>query len=175
MPRNYTVIIPTSPYVKAFTAKFYGDPIEINNKTTIGSFLIGTLSKKTIDVKCIREKKDIRFKFFIAQLQCIAPWSQMDNYGYHLTENHIIQINRYLENIFEEKLYHYVQHRIKQNSRYAGYDKAYESFIEDYNLPESVTVELLKQIEYRFRKKLFKKSIPTLTPPETAQQKIAFA
>jgi hypothetical protein len=45
MPRTYTVTIPTSPYVKAFTAQHYGDPIDINNKTSIGSFLIGVLTK----------------------------------------------------------------------------------------------------------------------------------
>lgn len=173
--RIYTVTIETSPYIKAFASKLYGDPIEINNKTTIGSFLIGTLSKKSIDVKCIREKKDIRFKFFIDQIQCIAPFSQMDNYGYYLTENHIIQINRYLENVFDETLYFYVQARINTNNRYAGYEKALENFITDYNLPETVTIDLLKKIEYRYRKNLLKKSIPTLSTPKTATQKLLFA
>jgi hypothetical protein len=40
---------------------------------------------------------------------------------------------------------------------------------------ENVSVELLKQMEYRFRKKLLKKSIPTLTPQIQPQQKFVFA
>jgi hypothetical protein len=175
MPHIYTVTIPTSPYIKSFVTAIYGNPVAISNKNPLGSFLIGVMTKRAIDVKCIREKKDIRFKFFIDALTCIAPWSQMDNYGYHLTENHIIQINRWLENIFEERLYFYVQSRINQNSRYAGYDKAYEAFINEYNMPENVSVELLKKIEYRFRKKILEKSIPPLSPPKIARQKMLFA
>lgn len=175
MPRIYTVTIPTSPYVKAFISQLYGNPIRINNKTTIGSFLIGTLSKTSVPAKHTQESRDLRFKFFIDELTCVASLSDMPVYGFHLTENHIIQVNRYLENIFDEQLYFYVQRRINAGSRYAGYDKAYESFVTEYNMPENVTVDLLKQIEYRFRKKLLKKSIANLTPPKISPQKLLFA
>ncbi len=174
MPQQFTVTIPTSPYIKALVAHLYGHPVRINNKNTVGCFLIGVLSKKTFDAKLITEHKDLRFKFFIEEITCIAPWSQMDNYGWHLTENHIIQINRFFENIFDTHLYFYVQNRIKNNIRYAGYNQAYESFIIDYKMPENVTVELLKQIEYRFRKRL-KKSIPELILPEAIHQNALFA
>jgi hypothetical protein len=175
MSRIYTVTIPTSPYVKAFISQLYGDPIRINNKTTIGSFLIGTLSKTSMPAKHSQESRDIRFKFFIDSLTCVASLSDMPVYGFRLTENHIIQINRYLENIFDEQLYFYVQRRINASSRYAGYDKAYEAFITEYNMPENVTMDLLKQIEYRFRKKISKKSLANLTPQKLPPQNLLFA
>lgn len=170
----YTVTIPTSPYIKAFVTKLYGDTIRINNKTSLGSYLIGVLTKKSIDVKCIQDKKDLRFKFFVDKLSCVAPFSQMDNYGYNLSENHIIQINRYIENLFEETLYFYVQNRINKNNRYSGIEKAIENFVEEYNLPENVTMDCLKKIEYRYRKKIESISIPTLSAPKNAQQTFVF-
>lgn len=173
--RHYTVSIPTAPYIKAFVSKYYGDPLPINNQTTIGAFLIGVMSKKTQQVGSSPQKKDTRFNFFVDAITCIAPWSQMNNYGYYLTQNHIIQINRYLESLFDEQLFFWIDRRINKEKRYAGYTHALEAFISYYNMPENVGVELLKKREYRYREKTQKKSIATLPPRQNCRQNPLFA
>jgi hypothetical protein len=171
MINHYSVAIPTNPYLKAFITRFYGDPISINNRSHIGVFLIGVMSKENFSTRMAFDKKDIRYKFFTEKIQCVAPVSLMSRYGYYLSEDQVIQINRYFETLFEEQLYFYVQRNIDTTKRRSGYEKAIENFADFYNieLNEKVSFDCLKKIEYRFRKKTEKISLTTLSAQKQPQ------
>jgi hypothetical protein len=178
MSSIYTVTIPTNPYLKAFITCFYGDPVSIDNKSHLGIYLIGVMSKKKPFSNLRQEEKTERYRYFTEKLQCVAPISYMSVYGFSISQDHVILINRYFESLFEEQLYHFVQRNINPNKRYSGYQSAIENFCLYYNidLNGSVSFECLKKIEWRYRKKVQnpvqKKSFMVLSPLQRITQRL---
>lgn len=175
MAQHFTVQIPVSPYIERFITSIYGQTIAINNNTTIGSFLIGVLQKRYIDHKMTPVFLQQRMSFFTAKVTCIAPLHMMEEFGYILRPDQVVAINRHYEKVFEEHLYFYVQNRIKKEGRYKGTRQAIEQFAEDYKLPvyESITMDCLIKMEYRFRKKLQELSSPDLSAPKQSALQLA--
>jgi hypothetical protein len=166
----YTVTIPTKPYIRNFIATLYGDPIPITNKNNVGIFLIGVMTKTRIAARLNPGVKGKYFQQLTSEITCVCPLSQMANYGYLVNENHIIQINRYFESIFEEHLYFWVLNRIDRNKRRSGYQEAIETFMDRYILHETTNFDTLKKIEYRYREELKKnleKSLALLSPQKS--------
>jgi hypothetical protein len=92
----------------------------------------------------------------------------MRSYGIDLTDDHIIQINRFFDQTFQENLYHFVQRNTDADARVKGIDKAIEKFAEQYGilLQHHVTFENLKKMEWRFRKmreEILAKNVPSIT------------
>jgi hypothetical protein len=156
MINHYSVAIPTNPYLKAFITRFYGDPIRIDNKSLVGVFLIGVMSKEKFSTCLPYNDRDVRYKFFTDKIQCIAPVASMAIYGYYLSDHQVIQVNRYFEQLFEEQLFFYVQRNVDTTKRYSGYEIAIENFASFYGieLNDHVSYDCLRKIEYRYRKRL---------------------
>lgn len=153
---SYTVTIPTKPHIKNFIASLYGDPVRITNNNSIGIYLVGVLSKKNFHVQAKPGVKGRYLQQLTDKLCCVAPLTQLAHYGHIIRGDHYIQLNRYFEAIFEEHLYFWVDNRIDRNKRRSGYEKAIESFMDRYNLHQTVNYDTLKKIEYRFREDLEK-------------------
>lgn len=150
----YTVTIPTKPHIKNFIACLYGDPVRITNTNSLGVFLVGVLSKKNFSVQAKPGVKGRYLQQLTDKITCTAPLSKMAQYGYIMRGDHYIHLNRYFEAIFEEHLYFWVKNRTDRSKRFCGSEEAIYSFMDAYNLHQTVKFETLLKIEYRFRKEL---------------------
>jgi len=85
--------------------------------------------------------------------------------GFSLDDNKIIAINRYFEEQFQEELYNFCQNNIKDKKWRPGIAKAIASFTETYGIimDEDVTLDALKQAEFRHRKNI-EKTLQTFVP-----------
>lgn len=158
MSKFFTVQIPTSTYLKVFIDREFGDPVPINNRSLLGTVLIATLEKQKKFTRLSKIDRDFRFQHFSEKITCRAPISVMKDFGFALTEDHTIQINRFFEQYFDRELYFFVKHRIRENERYSGYKEAIQEFATHYGLilEEHITYEALKKMEYRYRKTVLK-------------------
>jgi hypothetical protein len=167
MPGSFTVQIPVSPYVKKFVVAEFGNPVRISNYNFFGIFIIGVLQKENFSTRLTFNKKNLRYNHFTEKITCVAPISLIRNLGYHVSDDHIIQINRFFEYCFDRELYYFVKQNTNTNTRYAGYKQAIEKFAFHYDIhiENEVSFEALKKMEYRYRKTIIKKSVATLSPP----------
>lgn len=168
MADTFSVQIPTSPYLKKFVIAEFGDPIRINNDSLIGVFLIGILEKQNFHIPLKLDEKDFRYRHFTEKITCIAPTTLMKDFGFAIKADHAIQLNRFFEEHFDRELYYFVKRNTIAGARYAGYKQAIEAFAALYSieLEKTVTFESLKKMEYRYRTKMYKKSVEDLSSPE---------
>ena len=151
--KNFTINIPTKPYLAKYIASRYGHPVKLNNNTLMGIVVLSLLQKKICSHIPLR-LKHLQFRTFTSEITCLAPWSYMNDYGVDLSDDQIIQLNRAWDAQFDEELYYHVKRSIKTEGRYKGYNEAIESFaqINGIVIGEDTTFECLKKTEYRFRK-----------------------
>jgi len=171
MPRTFIVSLPCKPHVAKYAELRYGRcaPIPINNSTAVGALMVGLLQKPQFSYKLSEKDKDVRFRHFTARLAFRADIYLWHSIGYHLTDDHILQANAFLEADFNDRLAIYVWSQTKSpDHRYRGIQDAIEAFAEFYGieLPEMITLDGLKKIEYRTRKRMGKTLI-TLNEPAT--------
>lgn len=182
--KNFTINIPTKPYLAKYISSRYGHPVLLNNNTLFGIVILSLLQKKVHNHIPLR-LKHLQFRTFTAEITCLAKWSYMNDYGVDLTDDQIIQLNRAWDAQFDEELFFHVKRSIRTEGRYKGYNEAIESFAEINGIiiGEDTTFECLKKTEYRFRKQqqnilvksvpsqisgdenIFVKNVPSLDPP----------
>lgn len=157
--RVFTIRIPTTPYFKKFITKYHGHPIRINNNTPIGVVVITLLqNKKHINYK--EKNKDTRFITFNDHIIATLPMDAIKYWGCNLSEDAVIQLNRYYEAFFEESLYFYVQRNIRPDGRYKGYNEAIQKFADYFGITDDdISMEGLKKMEYRYRKNIEKRNL----------------
>ena len=160
----YKVSIPAKPYIAKFAHKRYGNPVSINNASTLSALIRGLLHKPAFDCKYSISKSDLRFKYFTSLIECTAPLTQMAQLGYALTTDQIIQVNTFLEEDFKERLMLFVAKSADWQQRRAGIDQAIEAFAEYYSIliDEEITFDGLKKMEYRARTCTGKKTFPNV-------------
>lgn len=155
--KNFTINIPTKPYLAKYIASRYGHPVQLTNNTLLGIVVLSLLQKKVCTHQNLREKH-LQFRSFTAQITCLAPWRYMYSYGVDLSDDQIIQLNRAWDAQFDEELYYHCQRNIKKAGRYKGYQESIELFADIHGIVigEDTSFECLKKTEYRFRKSLEK-------------------
>lgn len=168
--KYYSVTVPTKPHLYKYITTREGSPLFMNSDSPFCIMLRCCLGK---NVHTDRSKKEIagRMQFFTSDIQIMIPTSKMSLFGFSINEHHIIMLNRFLENDFEDELVRHSRYFIKEDVRYAGFKEAYESFAEKFNisLEEDIPYDTLKKIEYRARKRLeniFPQNVPSLIQPE---------
>lgn len=171
MPRTFTVTIPAKAHIAKYSAVRYGHTIRISNTTAVGALMIGLLNKPSFNSGYPTHKKDIRFLHFNSHIQFIADIRDWYTVGTHLSDEHIIQVNTFLENDFADRLAVYVWSQTNHNTRYRGINEAIISFADHLGIviDEDITFDGLKKMEYRKRKEL-EKSLTTLSAPATGMQ-----
>lgn len=158
MCKKFTVKIPTSAYIKVYIESQFGSPVPINNKNIIGIYLVGLLEKNNFRIAMNPKEKNLRFQKLKENIKCEAPISVMKDIGWHLREDHIIQINRFFEEHFEHELYMFVKRNTIPGSRYLGYKQAIHLFANEKNIEieKHISYEGLKKMEYVYRKRIKK-------------------
>ena len=164
--KKYSVLIPTSSHLKKFLSVEYGHPVKIDNKTLIGTVIISMLQKQNFHVALKPVQKVQQVDGFTTSLSCVAPMSVMKDYGHSITADQAIQLNRFFEKFFYEKLYLFVQHRINKDKRKLGVQDAIFEFCSHYDieLDSDISYDSLKKSEWRWRKnqnKIFRAFVPS--------------
>jgi len=121
---------------------------------------------KIVPTKPIGKAKEITVINYTSYIQCVAPLSLIRDIGFIITNDQVIQFNRFVDDLFEEYLYIFVQKNTKQNQRYCGFKEAIELFAQIHNIEIDVdiTFDTLKKAEYRHRKNIEKKLVASLSP-----------
>ncbi len=171
MPRTFTVTIPAKAHIAKYAAVRYGSPVRISNRTTLGALMIGLLNKPQFNSCYASQKKNIRFLHFNSRIQFIADIRDWHIIGTSLSDEHIIQVNTFLENDFADRLCVFVWSQTNHQARYRGIDKAIQQFADHMSISigTDITFEGLKKMEYRRRKEL-ENSLTTLSSPATGLQ-----
>lgn len=117
----------------------------------------------------VKNDRDLRMKFFNDELIFKTPVTNMRTVGLGLSDDAIIQLNRFFETMFENDLYEFCKRHIDPTCRRAGYDKAITMFADQYaiDLDSDISFEALKKTEFRMRKKYLQSFgiSPTAMPP----------
>ena len=161
---KYSVGIPTTSHLCKFLLVEYGNPVKIDNSTLIGTVIISLLGKASFHVSMNPLQKKQQSGTYTSTLTCQAPISLMKDYGHSITMDQAIQMNRFFERFFFEKLYLFVQHRVDKHKRNMGVQEAILDFCSFYEIDteREISYDALKKAEYRFRKKQ-KKSFDILS------------
>jgi hypothetical protein len=163
---TYTVSFPVKPYIKRYVHTIGEAPVKFNGKSMLCQIIRAFIvNKKSL---CLTQKQ--RSSFFnlrTEKLEMIIPVNYMSRVGIEVDHDGIILINRWLEEVFERALHQFIRDHTKSSGRYVGYKDACEAFAELYNiiLEEDITLDGLKKMEYRFRKKnkiFFTTLVPSL-------------
>lgn len=169
---SFKIILPVKPHIRKYMHILYGYPVLIDQNKFIGSIIISLLQKKSLPTGINMEYRKQRRMYLTAQVECFATIYRYQDNGLNLTEDHILAINRLMENQFNDDLYRWMLHKSNPGDvRVKGYNKAMRSFMHYYCLEEDVdiTFEALKKAEYRRRthiennrKKLLQEFVPNI-------------
>ena len=153
-PQYFTVKILTKPYLKKYLQSIYGQPIIFTTKNFFGSVVLALLEKPSVP----REKKDkmrLRIDSFTSTLEIYCPiwFLKQHKYGFDISEAHIIALNKLFEQRFTEDLFKFCK---VLNLCGVDIEDGLEEFCRMHSLEidEDITIEGLKQKEYRYRKHL---------------------
>jgi len=168
MASKFYVKIPMPSYLAKFVLARYGNnkAIDIENSNTISTTIYSLLQKPYIKTLESNKAKEITVINYTSYIQCVAPLSLIRDIGFIITNDQVIQFNRFVDDLFEEYLYIFVQKNTKQNQRYCGFKEAIELFAQIHNIEIDVdiTFDTLKKAEYRHRKNIEKKLVASLSP-----------
>lgn len=158
-------MIPTSPHLKKFISVEYGNPVKLDNGSLLGVVVISLLSKDSFHVALKPKEKSKLMTGYAATVSCCAPMSLMKDYGHSISMDKVIQLNRFYEKLFYEKLFLFVQHRLNKSKRKMGVQDAIVEFCDYYSieLDNEISYDALKKAEYRHRtnqNKIFRGIVP---------------
>lgn len=160
--KSFTFQLPVKKYVKKYLSGIFGDTIPAQMETDIGFVILTTLTSR-LEGKVCRGYNN-QFK---------NPWHStivftIPFHYFYLTKKEIsihtcILLNRYLENKFEQALSIHVEKHI---ARGGLIKQAIEDFCRLYQIQidEDITLDALKQMEYRSRKKNTELILRRLSP-----------
>lgn len=161
---HYTVVLPVKPYIKKYVTAIEGDPIHFDSRSMLCMIIRAYLQNKArtgLSASQFKAHQSARNQ----QLQIIVPIKKMWYIGHHIKPDHMVLINRFLEDCFERALNHHINSNTKGDGRFRGYKEAYHTFAELYSIDmgRDISYEGLKQLDFRNRKK-FEKNFLTLVP-----------
>jgi len=170
---HYTVVLPVKPYVRKYVAAIEGDTIHFNSDSMLCLIIRAYLQNSN---RCGLSKQQIQTNLLTrtSEIKILIPATPKNKstIGFELKGDHIVLINRFLEDCFERALLHYIKMHTKREGRFKGYKEAFYGFAELYNivLEEDISYDGLKKIEHRSRcssadaEKKIDKNIFTLVP-----------
>ena len=99
------------------------------------------------------EDKKKKLTAYTGGVVCKAPLSMMKDYGYCMSTDKIVQINRFYEKLFYEKLFLFVQHKLDKNKRKMGVQDAINDYCDIYgiDIDTDISYDAMRKAEYRNR------------------------
>ena len=153
MENYFPLTLNTKPFLKKYLQSLYGNPVIFSSNNSLGVILIGLLERP---YKPHKSPDIIQFRAFDkydCHLQIFLPKTILTKhrYGYALSNQQIITLNKFFENLFEEDLCKEIvlasMYRVKLR-------KAMEHFCwrHQISIEEDISYDCLKQKAYRYRK-----------------------
>lgn len=150
----FTLKILTKPYLKKYIHSLYGRTVIFSSANQFGTIILALLDKPST----IRERKEkIKMKLdeYNVELLIFCPiWFIKKNmYGFDISDNHMISLNKYIEQRFTEDLFKFCY---IMNKCGISLEEAMEEFCKCHNIEidDDITMDALKKKEYRYRKHL---------------------
>ncbi len=172
MGRNYSIQIPTKPYLKKYLQSLYGNPVVFYAKNYFGVTVLSLMQRKFF----FRQNETFVHKAFdryTQQLDIEFPywWMKQSHFPQDIPVQNILILNKLFEERFEEDLYSYVLFSAASGAEIKA---AMESFCMIYNIeiPEDISYDALKKKEFRHRKEKSKNFIAKLSPEKIHPVKI---
>jgi len=152
--KYYLVKVPCKRYIRKFITSIFGDPVKADRSSSVGCFLNSILTKNTYESRNIGDVFDT--KYMHDHIPFMINKFQFTHIGFDVPKDKVLELNRYLENMFEEMLYSYCHVRIDINPERK---KLIEEFVRLYKIEvdEDISMDALVKMEYRFRKGIEKK------------------
>lgn len=154
MRNSYSVSLPVKPYVKKYVETVEGNPILFNGKSMLCMIIRAFLqNKKSTGLSKAKLQTSVTTR--TAQIEIIIPTAYINVIGVSVSDDGVVIINRWLEEVFERALRQFIKQHTKAAGRYKGFKNAYEAFADFYNIEieEDITLDGLQKMDYRFRKK----------------------
>lgn len=154
----HLVDLPCRPAIKKYITAVFGDPAFASNKTILGLQITASLSKERYTY---RDFNEIFLRpIYTDKIQIrISHW-QFENLGFDFSDEKIIELNQFMECLFEQHLCDWVSARMVQG---AERKSLIEEFCALHNISldiedGDISLEALIKTEYRKRIHLEKNS-----------------
>ncbi|HYC27334.1 MAG TPA: hypothetical protein VEB42_00945 [Chitinophagaceae bacterium] len=147
--------LPVKPYIKKYVETVEGSPIPYKGTSLLCKVVRAYLqNKNSTGLSEIQKKAALSLR--TSSIEIVVPMNKMNIVGITLSDDGILHINAYLQDVFERAVCDFIK-RYTGNKlgRYKGYKAGIEDFAKLYNidLEEDLTYDGLQKLEYRFRKK----------------------
>lgn len=153
--KSYQVTIPVKTYVAKYFTHLYGHPIPLGHQDDFGDSVLTKLSTPPL-IRPTKFDRNITQKYYITALKFQVPMHMYYRLENRVTDAHIFNINRFLENTFETAFCTWVLCQVAaKNQRKTAIEQFCEAHGIDLEL--DVPFETLKKMEYRdrqYKKKL---------------------
>lgn len=150
----FTLKILTKPYLKKYIHSLYGRTVIFSTSNQFGTIIMALLDKPNV-IRQSKEKIKVQLNEYDAELLIFCPiWFIKKNmYGFDISENHMLALNKYIEQRFTEDLYKFCY---IMNKCGVSLEDAIDEFCKCHQieLDEDITLDALKKKEYRYRKHL---------------------
>lgn len=152
--KYFTLKILTKPYLKKYIHSLYGKTVIFSSANQFGTIMMALLDRPNM-VRESKEKIKMRLDEYNVELLIFCPiWFIKKNmYGFDISENHMISLNKYIEQRFTEDLFKfcYILNKcgVSLEDGMAEFCKCH-----DIEIDEDITLDALKKKEYRYRKHL---------------------
>lgn len=177
MPKKtFLVRVAAQPHIAKYANIRYGNPIPLKNSNALGALAIGLMAKPAFQTKLSQTHRDIRFARLTGNIFFSLSIKEWQALGGNLTDDHILQINSFIEQDFIDRLAIFTWSQINTERRRSGYTEAIERFAHFYNIEisEDITFDGLKKMEYR-RRISGKNIFPDMSPRQFAPADLLLA
>jgi hypothetical protein len=152
--KYFTVKILTKAYLKKYIHSLYGRTVIFSTSNQFGTIMMALLERPNIQRES-KEKIKIRLDEYKCELLIFCPiwFIQKNMYGFDISENHMISLNKFIDQRFTEDLYKFC---FILNKCGVSLEDAMEEFCKTHSIEidEDITLDALKKKEYRYRKHL---------------------
>lgn len=147
--KAYHVTVPVKPYIAKYFNHQYGHPIALGHQDDFGDSILTKLSTPPL-IRPSKFDRNVTLGYFKAALKFQIPLHMYYRLENNVTEAHIINVNRFLENVFINAFCTWV---MCQAAAKVQRKTAIEQFCDDHgiDLELDVPYETLKKLEYRDR------------------------
>lgn len=167
MANYFSVSIHTKPFLKKYLETLYGSPIIFQTDNYFGMSVAGLLDNP-IEFHKTKAELRLRTDRYTTRLDIHCPMTFLTKrrFGFHISDQHTISLNKLFELRFEEDLYKFCL-----TYSIMGIDNkvAIDDFCRCYGIEieDDISFEAIKKKEYRYRKELENRA------PQMSRKKIA--
>lgn len=146
--QSYIIVVPCKTYISKYFCGLYGQVIPLDHKSDFGDTILTKLSNKP-PVRFNRQKVGVAMQYYDAGIDFKLPIDLFYRIDREVSEQKIVNINRYLENVFDSTILN-----VLKIATAFGVSKraATEAFLNKYKIiiDEDITHDCIRQKDSRY-------------------------